>query len=378
VRGRRTLGRLARTLAPVLLLAALLSGSPYADAVVGPPPAPYALPISPGVTVVLAGQGLVTSGDQKITCGSVCTAPYRVGHMVTLSATPLQGSSFIGWSGGCFGTAPICLVVATATTTVRAHFSPVDGDLALTVGGPGVISSDPAGVSCGTGENACNVASFFQGQSVRLTPTPVQGSAFAGWGGACQQASMSACVVAVGTTTGVTATFRDLTPVSGPQPLSITSVGPPISAEPALFGPCAGFSTCNESVPSGTQLTLSGAFGWSGGCVGSYTACTLIVDAPTKVSGFAPLARHKGKSAGVPVQFSADPGGRLVADGFTCAAGTTCTHSFPNGAQIVVHAQATARGVRFVRWAGQFCTGSRPKCKLTVLGGQIVVAGFRR
>lgn len=74
--------------------------------------------------------------------------------------------------------------------------------LSVSATGSGTVSSDPAGISCGT---ACR-ADFTANTSVRLIATPGSGQEFAGWGGACS--GSGACTVTMSATRSVTAGFR--------------------------------------------------------------------------------------------------------------------------------------------------------------------------
>src|SRR5690349_95480 len=71
------------------------------------------------LTVDLAGtgSGSVTSSPSGISCGTQCSATYDNGTQVTLSATPVAGSTFTGWGGACTGTAP-CVVTVNTNTSV--------------------------------------------------------------------------------------------------------------------------------------------------------------------------------------------------------------------------------------------------------------------
>jgi hypothetical protein len=74
------------------------------------------------VTVGGTGTGTVT-GTGPIHCPATCSHSYRLGSVVTLSATPARGSRFTGWSGGrCSGTAA-CSVTLSSSQSVRATFS---------------------------------------------------------------------------------------------------------------------------------------------------------------------------------------------------------------------------------------------------------------
>jgi cellulose 1,4-beta-cellobiosidase len=62
------------------------------------------------VTRAGAGGGTITSTPSGISCGATCTSRYLPSMVVTLTATPSAGSVFLGWSGGCTGTAATCTV----------------------------------------------------------------------------------------------------------------------------------------------------------------------------------------------------------------------------------------------------------------------------
>jgi hypothetical protein len=69
------------------------------------------------------GSGTVTSSPARITCGPDCKGGFIAGSIITLTATPDQGSTFTGWSGGgCSGNGQ-CLLTMSAPVTVKANFS---------------------------------------------------------------------------------------------------------------------------------------------------------------------------------------------------------------------------------------------------------------
>ncbi len=149
------------------------------------------------------GSGSVTSSPAGIDCGSACAASFAGGTQVTLTATPVAGSVFSGWSGGgCSGTST-CHVTVNADTTVTANFAATHTLTVQEAGtGSGSVTSSPAGIDCGS---AC-AASFAGGTQVTLTATPDAGSAFSGWsGGGCS--GTGTCHVTVASDTTVTATF---------------------------------------------------------------------------------------------------------------------------------------------------------------------------
>jgi len=74
------------------------------------------------VTKSGTGSGDVTSSPAGIACGTTCSVSVATGAQVTLTATPVTGSTFSGWSGACTGTAA-CTVTVNASTAVTATFT---------------------------------------------------------------------------------------------------------------------------------------------------------------------------------------------------------------------------------------------------------------
>jgi endoglucanase len=74
------------------------------------------------VTKAGAGNGTVTSSPAGIACGGDCTETYASGTSVALTAAPVAGSTFAGWSGACTG-AGGCTVSMTAARSVTATFN---------------------------------------------------------------------------------------------------------------------------------------------------------------------------------------------------------------------------------------------------------------
>jgi hypothetical protein len=138
------------------------------------------------LTVIPAGDGsgTVTSIPAGIKCGAVCSAVYDGGTLVTLTAAPVAGSTFTGWSGaGCTGTGP-CEVLMNQAQTVTATFTlPAPATLTVTLAGTGtgVVTSSPVGINCGTD---CTEA-YPVGTEVTLRVDPSGTSTFTGWSGGC-------------------------------------------------------------------------------------------------------------------------------------------------------------------------------------------------
>jgi hypothetical protein len=71
--------------------------------------------------VVLGGDGTGTVTGTGIACPPDCTATYDAGTAVTLTATPIAPSTFVGWSGACSGTGS-CQLTMESDRTVTALF----------------------------------------------------------------------------------------------------------------------------------------------------------------------------------------------------------------------------------------------------------------
>lgn len=168
--------------------------------------------------VSVSGSGRVSSQPAGIDCGSACTAAFDEGSSVTLTATPAAGHLFSAWGGGgaCSGSAPTCTVrmaEVASSRSVSAAFVPAGAarfDLGVTVVGSGSVTSQPAGISCGS---ACS-ASFSAGAVVTLTATPGAGQVFSAWSGACS-GSAATCTLTMSAARAATATFAAPPPAAG-------------------------------------------------------------------------------------------------------------------------------------------------------------------
>ena len=182
------------------------------------------------VSVTGTGAGTVTSDLGSIDCPPDCSFGYESGDVVTLTPHAESGSAFTGWSGACSGTGG-CTVTMTQARTVTAEFtntSPTPTMRTLSVvkqgGGSGTVTSNPAGISCGSD---CT-HDYSDGTVVTLSATPASGSTFAGWDGSgCS--GTGTCVVTMSSAREVTATFGvDAETPSTPPP----SDGDPTTTDP--------------------------------------------------------------------------------------------------------------------------------------------------
>jgi hypothetical protein len=239
------------------------------------------------------GQGTVTSSPAGIDCGATCVAQFAHNAVVTLTAVAATGSTFAGWSGaGCSGTGT-CVVTMDAAKTVTATFNAIQYALTVTRlgAGSGVVTSSPAGISCGA---TCS-APFNHNTAVTLTAAAATGSTFAGWtGSGCS--GTGTCQVTMTEARSVTATF-----FLNQYALTVSKDGAgtgTVTSSPAGID-CG--AACSAPFNYNTSVTLTAAaepgssfYGWSGsGCAGVGT-CEVIVREAASVTatfgtGLAPL-----------------------------------------------------------------------------------------
>lgn len=79
------------------------------------------------VNKIGTGDGIITSSPDGIDCGQDCSANFSPGSLVTLTADPVEGSTFSGWSGACSGTGD-CQITMDTSKTVTAAFTTANGE----------------------------------------------------------------------------------------------------------------------------------------------------------------------------------------------------------------------------------------------------------
>jgi hypothetical protein len=239
------------------------------------------------LTISKVGPGTVTSAPAGIYCGAACIASYNTGTLVTITATPDPGATFVGWSGACTGAANTCIVTMDMAKSVTATFTPNNYSLTILKpgNGSGTVTSSPAGISCGS---TCS-ANFTGGTTVTLTAAASLGSSFTGWSGACS--GVGTCITTMNNSQTVTANFTLNT-----YPLTVTLAGNglgKVTSSPAGIN-CGIF--CSSSYPYGTVVTLTALpevgysfMGWSGGgFTGTGTCVCTMTSAQNVVATFSP------------------------------------------------------------------------------------------
>jgi hypothetical protein len=113
----------------------------------------------------------------EIDCGADCTRSLSsIGRPLTLTASPVQNSTFAGWGGACSGTGATCTVTLAKATAVIAYFR--SSFKMLAAGQFHTCSLRPAGdvVCWGQNDEGQLGRGVFSGP---MTPAPVKGIATA-------------------------------------------------------------------------------------------------------------------------------------------------------------------------------------------------------
>jgi hypothetical protein len=257
------------------------------------PPVPnVAAPAAPKVTLTvgstLPGAGTIDSSPTGLSCGTVCSAQFDPGTVVTLTTSQAQGYFQTEWyGGGCSGHG-VCQVVLNSDTAVVAGYVPrvtVTADAGTGGSVEGSAPGAPFGVCTGA---SCQVN---PGDDVTLTASPDSGFMFDQWTGDCSGTDP------VFTFTSLDSPDKACQASFAPLPyflvtvnLTADSLGSgSVSSSPAGLN-CS--ANCSASFQQGTVLTLTDtpdagslpAF-WSGPCTG-FLDCTFTVNGPTTVTAY--------------------------------------------------------------------------------------------
>ncbi len=229
------------------------------------------------VSTTGSGEGSVTSSPAGVDCGADCSETFDEGTVVTLSATPEEGSVFGGWSGDACSSegTPQCVLTLLDDRSVEAEFV-VQHHLGVELlgAGAGVVYTDPEGIEC---PGDCS-APFDEGTEVTLYAVAETGSAFMGWDGdVC--IGTDDCAVSMFEAHLVTAEFARV------HDLDVSKGGTgngTVTSTPR--GIRCGFD-CYETFPDGAEVALraqpnrwSRFVRWTGACAGAGATCFVTVD----------------------------------------------------------------------------------------------------
>lgn len=203
--------------------------------------------------VLDSGMGRVVSNPIGIKCVESCQAEFNQNQYVSLTASADEGSNFVGWSGVCSGSAPVCNIIMSQSRYVSARFVPAMRQLKVAKAGSGIgqIISTPLLINCGS---SCDATTEY-GETVTLSAVAGNNSSFTGWSGDCSGAG-SQCTVTMTRSREVTANFSDN---GAKERFELTVQNQGLGSGTVISGP-AGIdcgSVCNAFFDGGTFVTLT-------------------------------------------------------------------------------------------------------------------------
>ncbi|WP_168058818.1 InlB B-repeat-containing protein [Candidatus Manganitrophus noduliformans] len=324
------------------------------------------------LTVSKPGTGSGTVSGPGINCGPDCGESYEAHTTVTLTAVADSDSIFTGWSGACSGDDAACNFSIEGASSVVATFTlkPILTVTKQGTGGGTVRSTVPNNTDISCGSN-CTQTYDNVTTEVTLTATANSTSFFAGWSGACSNATGS-CVVTMDVAKTVTATFTRR-PV-----LTVTKSGTGAGTVTSSPNGINCGTDCTHSYTNlTTQVTLTAAAaedsifsGWSGGSCAGTGNCVVRMDAAKTVTAaftLKPVLTVSKGGTGTGTVTSTTPSGDI-------SCGTDCTQSYNNfSTQVTLTATAAANSI-FTGW-NQECSGTG-NCVVTMDAAKSVTATF--
>ena len=125
----------------------------------------------------------------------------QAGQNITVSATPVEGYQFTGWSGDATGNENPLTLTVYSNTSITANFERIKYVLNVGVIGSGQVSQTVVS-SSKKGEE------YNAGTVIRLNANPNSGSLFTSWSGSTSETS-SEIDITIDGTKSVTATFEE-------------------------------------------------------------------------------------------------------------------------------------------------------------------------
>jgi hypothetical protein len=158
------------------------------------------------LSVTKTGLGSVTSVPAGISCSGTCNTAFANGTTVTLTAAPVTGYYFSGWTGACSGQGT-CTLTMIGNKSAAASFVQIPANqqlLTITVSGIGTVTTNPGGFYCST---SCSFP-FTTGTAVTIIPSANAGQTFTGWSGDwCS--GRGSCLITMSGPRWVGATFKN-------------------------------------------------------------------------------------------------------------------------------------------------------------------------
>ncbi|HZO06214.1 MAG TPA: carboxypeptidase regulatory-like domain-containing protein [Solirubrobacterales bacterium] len=333
-------------------------------------------PITHTVSVAVTGGGSVSAASGAITgctpSGGACSGSYDETSEVVLTATPNAHQSFTGWTGCTTAAGTECKVTVDGAENVTAGFAPIlhELEVAKTGGGSGSVTSNPAGIDCGS---TC-ADEFEEGSTITLSATPAQHSEFTGWsGGGCS--GTATCAVTLGADIEVSAGFA---PITHGVSVAVTGGGSVSAASGAIAGCTASAGTCNGSYDEGAEVVLTATpaahqsfSGWSGCTTATGAECKVTIDGAESVTATFAQITHE-----LSVSKAGTGSGSVTSTPVGIDCGSLCATSFDEGEEVGLTATPAADS-EFTGWSGGGCTGTGT-CTVSVEADTAVTATFAK
>jgi Divergent InlB B-repeat domain len=338
------------------------------------------------VTKAGSGAGTVKSSPAGIECGAKCAASYVLGTAVTLSAVSGPNTLPVAWSGCAkiveVGGENQCEVTMTAVKAVTATFmlnqvqlkvSEVGPGSGILIGtGPGLVTSSPAGISCGT---KC-ASDFDQDSTVTLTAGEGLESELTQWSG-CDEVNGNECKVTMSAAKAVTATYQ-VEPGSSLYTVSVQKTGTgqgTVTSSPSGID-CG--ASCSAEVLSKFPLALTAvpAAGsvfdhWSGGgCTGAGACEKKITGSRTVKAVFTAVGVRT-----LTLALAGTGTGTVKSKAAKIECTASCSPSIAAGTNVTLIA-TPASGSIFTGFSGA-CSGVKA-CKVQMSEARNVTATFTR
>jgi len=289
------------------------------------------------LSVSITGSGFVVKSPNQ--------SSYSSGVVVTLTATPLAGYVFAGWSGDITSSANPTAVTMDANKVVTATFAVTPTYTLSTTASPsqgGTIGKSP------------NQSSYLAGTVVTLTATPASGYTFTGWSGDVMGTTNPTAVTIDGNK-AVTATFTEI-PTHTLTATASPTLGGTIERSPNLSAYLSGTLVTVTATPaSGYAFT-----GWSGDLTGTTNPATITMTANKTVTA----AFTAGATYTLTVTSPAN--GTVSRD--------PDLPSYPSGTLVTVTATPTS-GYAFTGWSGDL-TGTTNPATITMTANKTIGAVF--
>jgi hypothetical protein len=312
------------------------------------------------------GSGTITSNPDGLSCGSTCTHAFDKNTVVVLSSAAADGNSvFVEWTGACSGSGA-CSVTMDSAKSVTARFDKRMPEVTVSkIGdGDGILTSSPAGISCGTD---CD-EKYTANTVVMLTPMAIDRfSEFVGWTGDCS--GTAACTLTVDHARNAVAEFRKIR-----KTVNVTKSG---AGTGTVISNPAGISCgadCSENLLLDTVVTLTATpqsaasefDHWTGDCSGS-ADCSVTMNDVRSVGAVFRIAQKT-----LTVARQGDGTGTVISVPTGISCGIDCAKAFNYGTTVDL-SQVQTVGY-FTGWSGA-CSGDL-NCSVTMDAAKTVNAAF--